>query len=79
MSNITIKGISGNKKAYIGKKIHKPMKPVRILGKGLTIEADSQSLMNNNMCVIGSTGTGKSRSIVGPTLENATLESFIVF
>ena len=78
MSDITIKGISGNKKAYIGKKIHKPMKPVRILGKGLTIEADSQRLMNNNMLVVGSTGTGKSRSIVGPTLENATSESFIV-
>ena len=78
MNNITLQGISGNKKAYVGKKIHKARKPVRILGKGLTIEADSQSLMNNNMCVIGSTGTGKSRSIVGPTLENATSESFIV-
>ena len=78
MNDLTLKGISGNKKAYIGKKIHKPMKPVRILGKGLTIEADSQSLMNNNMLVVGSTGTGKSRSIVSPTLEAATTESFIV-
>jgi len=78
MSDITIKGISGNKRAHLGNRIHKPKKPVRILGKGFTIEADSQSLMNNNMLVVGSTGTGKSRSIVSPTLEAATTESFIV-
>lgn len=51
-----------------------------ILSEKVKVSTDSrQTQLNNNICVIGCTGSGKSKSIIEPDMLNAFERSFIVY
>ncbi|MCR4689704.1 MAG: type IV secretory system conjugative DNA transfer family protein [Saccharofermentans sp.] len=75
--NRTMTGISGNKAVRFGD-VHKPAKPVRVVGKGLKLVADERSISNLNALVIGGTGAGKTRGYVSPNISQASNESMVI-